>query len=326
MSYIDLSGLIIGDFIVLERDFEYGKNKNLKDWNKKTYWKCKCLKCNEISVKSKDVLKNKKSLNLCRKCNSLRIKIGEKYGFLVVQSKNLNYKKENKIKSNRAYYNCLCECGQIIVRSSDYLLNSKLPNCGCKNKENIRNLAEKRIKDLTEEKFGLLTVIEKDDYKSSPGNIFWKVQCECGKIFSVSGKHLKRGATISCGCIKRSIGEIQIERLLIQNGINFQREYPIKELQNKRFDFAIFDDNNNLIRLIEFDGEQHFTSSSFFAKNDLSKIKERDNIKNNWAISNNIPLVRISYKYRNKITYNMLFNDNSFLINNEMFNDHQLKY
>lgn len=50
-----------------------------------------------------------------------------------------------------------------------------------------------------------------------------------------------------------------INNLLIENNINYKKEYSFIDLKGikggpLRFDFAIFDDNNNLIELIEFDG------------------------------------------------------------------------
>ena len=37
MAFIDLTGQIFGDLKVIERNYEYGKNKNLKEWNKKLF-------------------------------------------------------------------------------------------------------------------------------------------------------------------------------------------------------------------------------------------------------------------------------------------------
>ena len=77
-----------------------------------------------------------------------------------------------------------------------------------------------RNNDLTGKKFGLLTVISRNKEKSSPGQIFWNTKCDCGNNFIVCGKHLKQGSTISCGCSKKSIGEQQIETILIEYSIN----------------------------------------------------------------------------------------------------------
>ena len=54
--------------------------------------------------------------------------------------------------------------------------------------------------DLTNQKFGELTVIERDFSKKS--ETYWFCQCSCGKIISATSKNLRRGRTKSCGCQK----------------------------------------------------------------------------------------------------------------------------
>ncbi len=52
--------------------------------------------------------------------------------------------------------------------------------------------------DLTGKTFGELVVIGRTKKKSMP--VYWDCKCSCGKIKSVAAKHLKSGATKSCGC------------------------------------------------------------------------------------------------------------------------------
>lgn len=54
--------------------------------------------------------------------------------------------------------------------------------------------------DLTNQKFGKLVVLEKDQIKTKSGNAKWICQCECGNEVSVIGSHLRSGHTSSCGC------------------------------------------------------------------------------------------------------------------------------
>ena len=68
---------------------------------------------------------------------------------------------------------------------------------------------------------------------------------------------MKRGAVIGCGCTK-SIGEYNIAKCLLDNNIPFEKEYVFSDLIDKkhlRYDFAILNKNQEVIRLIEFDGE-----------------------------------------------------------------------
>jgi len=82
----------------------------------------------------------------------------------------------------------------------------------------------------------------------------WICRCECGNTIEISSSSLTSGKTKSCGCIKYSIGEKNIASILDRNNILYKKEYCIKELGNKRFDFAILNTNNKVIRFIEYDG------------------------------------------------------------------------
>jgi hypothetical protein len=59
-----------------------------------------------------------------------------------------------------------------------------------------------RLIDLTGQKFGRLTVIERDKEKAK-GGTKWICKCDCGKIVSVYGGNLQRGTSTSCGCYRR---------------------------------------------------------------------------------------------------------------------------
>ena len=73
-----------------------------------------------------------------------------------------------------------------------------------------------------------------------------------------------------------------------------------------RYDFVILK-NNTPIRLIEFDGEQHYKNIANWDSLELQQ--KRDQIKNEYAISHNIPLVRIPYWERDNITLDMIMGD-----------------
>lgn len=59
------------------------------------------------------------------------------------------------------------------------------------------------IADLSDKKFGKLTVIEKAEIKPKPKNrhTYWRCICDCGKESVVSSDKLKSGETKSCGCL-----------------------------------------------------------------------------------------------------------------------------
>ena len=56
--------------------------------------------------------------------------------------------------------------------------------------------------DLTGQKFGRLTVIERVPEKKN-NQICWKCKCDCGNEYIVIGNNLKRGTTTSCGCYRK---------------------------------------------------------------------------------------------------------------------------
>ena len=56
------------------------------------------------------------------------------------------------------------------------------------------------IIDLTGERFGRLTVIERD---ISQKRTVWICRCDCGNVKSVQSTHLRSGATTSCGCFQK---------------------------------------------------------------------------------------------------------------------------
>lgn len=81
-----------------------------------------------------------------------------------------------------------------------------------------------------------------------------------------------------------------------------------------RYDFILFKDNKPF-RLIEYDGEFHYKSvPSFGGEETLLKTLKRDNIKNDYALSHNIPLVRIPYTEKDNITLDLIMGD-KYLIN-----------
>lgn len=55
--------------------------------------------------------------------------------------------------------------------------------------------------DLTGQVFERLTVLERD--YSRKGGTYWKCQCECGNIKSVTSAALRDGRQISCGCYRK---------------------------------------------------------------------------------------------------------------------------
>lgn len=223
----------------------------------------------------------------------------------------------NITTGNKAYvlWNCLCKhCGEYCVKNTTNFNNHT--SCGC-TKSNA--ISKKLSKDLTGQTFGYLTALYRSDKKSnSCRHAIWHCRCICGQEIDVDSHNLTRLHTISCGCIKRqkSVGALNIETILKANNIVYKTEISFKDLIGVKkhpyfYDFGIYE-NNNLIRLIEFDGIQHYqdTWGKWAQSNHtLEEQQTRDKIKNEYALSHNIPLIRIPYWERDSITLDMIMGD-----------------
>ena len=107
--------------------------------------------------------------------------------------------------------------------------------------------------------------------------------------------------------------------LLKDNNISFISEFKFADFKNRRYDFAILDDNGNIIRLIEYDGIQHYyrpRAEHWAASSTLEETQQRDKEKNNIAQIKGVPLIRIPYWHLDKININNLLDD-TYLVREE---------
>lgn len=100
----------------------------------------------------------------------------------------------------------------------------------------------------------------------------------------------------------QSKGEQEIERYLHQRGIQYEPQKTFVDCIFKnhlRYDFFV--PSKNL--LIEFDGAQHFEFVKKFHKTveNFETFKKRDQVKNEYAASHNINLLRIKYDQQHAI-------------------------
>lgn len=205
--------------------------------------------------------------------------------------------------TSRKAFKCQCDCGTIKNVAATLLRNGKSTNCGCRGSYLKAG-----------EKYQEWTVIKKSNYKNKHGSQFYECKCSCGVIKDVRMADLLNGASKNCGHSRQKLsqGALLIKDFLDKNNYNFYQEYIFPDFKNHRYDFALFEkDSPNIItRLIEFDGEQHcLNSKSSWHTEDLVK---RDIEKNQYALQNKIPLVRIPH-YKTNITKEDLFG-NKFLV------------
>lgn len=236
--------------------------------------------------------------------------IGQKFGRLTVINKT------DERKYNSVVWECTCECGNTCKVAAANLKRGATKSCGCLKKESDKK-PKGNVKDLTGQKFYHLTVISRAG-SDDRGEALWNCQCDCGNpnIIIVLGSNLRRGHTMSCGCERRSKGELAIIALLNEYNIKYEIEkamFKFSNGTNARFDFYV--ENKYLI---EYDGETHYRANlhGWHNQEQLEKQQERDIIKNQWCIDNNIPLIRIPYTHLQELKIEDLLLDSSdFLIN-----------
>jgi predicted Zn-ribbon and HTH transcriptional regulator len=127
----------------------------------------------------------------------------------------------------------------------------------------------------------------------------------CGNEFEMLPNNFVLAGQRCPYCNLQSKGENVINKYLEKLNYNYQREYVDREVTSStgrvlRFDFALLSDNN-VLALIEYDGEQHYRPVTFNgidvnrAEALHDKTKRHDQIKNTYCQQHNIPLIRIPY-------------------------------
>ena len=239
---------------------------------------------------------------------------GQRFGKLVITKRKEN-DPNDPIKSHRkgVWWYADCDCGNrdVVVRGT-YLRAGKVKSCGCYNQEASH---DKNMIDLTGQKYGMLTVISEatdvDRSKRVSNSILWKCVCECGNETVVSSNALRTGGTISCGCLL-SKNEKLIKNYLDKIGVTYRQQYWFDDLRSPitgwvlKFDVAVFDKQDKLLFLIEYDGEQHENGTRFSPSDEENEEKFRrtqlyDELKTDYCLKNNIDLLRISYKQKDQL-------------------------
>lgn len=222
----------------------------------------------------------------------------EKYGCELLSKTYTNYKDKNlTIK---------CHCGEIFTTSLACYENSKHQCNNCSQRESnesknkytvdyIKNLCANNGSKLLEYDSESIYIGTKDKITLSCS--------KCGKHFTTSlGYILSTKKYICNDCAYESTpsstGEIIIKNILDKNNnVVYKEQYSFDDCVDKyklRFDFAVF--KNSKIYLIEFDGIQHFKPFEYYGGvNKFNDVVKKDNIKNEYCKSKNIPLLRIKY-------------------------------
>lgn len=308
-----------GKFECKKFDYEYIKSyiesKNLcllSERNEyvdlKSILKIQC-DCGEIFYASFYNFKYNKK-HTCKKCSVNRIKKSKKLDYEYVENYINTYSNcilvSNNYINNRSLLEIKCGCGNIFKTSFDNFSNHNKKKCNeCTKKESITRMSKKHEKffnevfDLVGNEYEVI-----DEYINSYTKIKIKHNV-CGNIYNTA-PHLFLTGT-RCPYCSESKGETKIRYFLEKNKINFIKQYVFEDLIGLgngylRFDFAVFDDYNNLKFLIEFQGKQHYKHiAGMMSYENFIKLQKHDNLKINYCLKNNIELIHISYLNFNDI-------------------------
>lgn len=283
---LNLTGQQFGEWTVINQ---------VVDSRPGTYWLCECS-CGTRRIVAGTNLKRGKTKS-CGGCKTRDNLLGRTFGRLTVIARDTT-----SHSSGHAYWICECECGNQKSISAKHLKDGSTKSCGCLLKERGAKMCRAKFNDLTNQQFGQL-IVHSRYINDADKHTYWNCECSCGNQCIVRADYLlSHQKTANCGCLTGSQGELLIARLLQEYKIPFEREKTFDDCINpktgKKLRFDFFVDNKYLI---EFDGAQHFLDVGIF--NSLNDIQERDQIKNIWAKSHNIPLIRIPYTELNTLTY-----------------------
>lgn len=208
-KFIDLTGQKFGMLTVIKR----AETCIQPNGKRVTMWECEC-DCGIYKIVQAGALKS----GAVQSCGSLKRHgkdkadnlIGQKFGKLTVIDR------ANNTKSGSARWLCQCDCGKQKTVDGYLLKSGKTTNCGCE-----------YFHDLTGERFGRLTVVERVENYVSPNGKWkqtrWKCLCDCGNYKIIHATSLTRGLTRSCGCYN----DEEMQKRKIKHNMTRSRLYMI---------------------------------------------------------------------------------------------------
>ena len=150
--------------------------------------------------------------------------VNQKYGNLTVIQRGEN-------KYGRTAWICECNCGNKCHITGNDLRTGKVTSCGCQKIKRITELGKQHFKDITGQRYGLLTVIEPTEKRATKGEIIWKCQCDCGNEAFATKPSLDKGDIKSCGCYRKMVNQKdllnqQFNKLTVIEKIFRENEIP----------------------------------------------------------------------------------------------------
>lgn len=90
-----------------------------------------------------------------------------------------------------------------------------------------------QLKDLTGQRFGHLTVLERAE-KGKFSGAYWLCRCDCGAEKIIRGLTLKNGRTQSCGCLQKEVASQLCTKMRNKHGGHGSRLYRIWKNMHSR--------------------------------------------------------------------------------------------
>lgn len=145
---------------------------------------------------------------------------GQRFGRLTI-----THELPERHKSGAVRWQCKCDCGNDFIAITADLKRGNTKSCGCLVLDTRRSL------DLAGKRFGMLTAIEKTDFrKGTKGKeqVVWRCKCDCGNEALVPSNSLTSFHTMSCGCLVRQ------SKAQDMTGKRFGKLLVIRRVDNRR--------------------------------------------------------------------------------------------
>lgn len=98
-------------------------------------------------------------------------------------------------KNGYTIWRCRCDCGGEILLDTRRLQRGTATDCGCETKLGPGQ------KDITGQRFGMLTALSPTGARDRYGSLVWHCKCDCGKEIDAPLHQLSAGYRKSCGCL-----------------------------------------------------------------------------------------------------------------------------
>lgn len=195
-------------------------------------------------------------------------------------------------------------CGRITDTTLTYFV-VQFPECRHCTKEKNREIKMKKHGDFVkevEELYGnSFEVIS--EYNGATERVDL-IHTRCGNIISPKANHILTN-NFGCKYCNMSSPESIIDSVLKEHNLNYDIQVRFDDCISDKniklpFDFVIYDKNNVVKYIVEYDGEHHDSEEPFGLESHIRTVKN-DSIKNNYCENKSYTLYRIPHTQKKNI-------------------------